>query len=95
MTPASIRCTGQGTAENPFRLIDVSSHFEAVRLEYVVLSKLFGKRNTDWKLIRQSLVQNSQGRMCDILLIALKDSTQKEVWFDITEYLAKLNQDLT
>ena len=57
--------------------------------EYYYLGKKFGQRNVDWKLKRQSVLQE-KGKVYDCMEIEMKDGSKKTVFFDITEFFGKL-----
>jgi hypothetical protein len=57
--------------------------------EYYYLGKIFGQPNVDWKLKRQSVLQE-KGKVYDRMDLELKDGSKKTVFFDITEFFGKL-----
>lgn len=60
-----------------------------IAAEYQYLEKKFGRRNADWKLIRQGLLHKN-AKHFDLMQIELADGTQKDIYFDITEFFGKL-----
>ena len=57
--------------------------------EYYYLGKICGQPNVDWKLKRQSVIQE-KGKVYDRLDLELKDGSKKTVFFDISEFFGKL-----
>lgn len=57
--------------------------------EYYYLGKKFGQRNVDWRLKRQSVLQE-KGKVYDCMEMIMKDGSKKTVFFDITEFFGKL-----
>lgn len=57
--------------------------------EYYYLGKKFGQPNVDWKLKRQSVI-NEKGKIYDRMDLEFKDGSKKTVFFDITEFFGKL-----
>ncbi len=81
----AITFTGLGSKEDPIRISGISTNFEAISAEYKYLNQKYGERGVDWKLLRQALVNDPNGPICDILYIELTDGTNIEVWIDITD----------
>ncbi|TXT55370.1 MAG: hypothetical protein BAJATHORv1_40281 [Candidatus Thorarchaeota archaeon] len=80
---------GEGASINdPIRIVDVVTHFEAIDAEYHLLRELHGKKDEDWFLIKQTLL-SEQGRYIDVLDIQLADGTLMSIFFDITEFWGK------
>lgn len=59
-----------------------------IAAEYRYLEEKWGRRNVDWRLLRQSLLRKD-GRSYDFMQIKLQDGSQKEVYFDITDFFGK------
>ena len=57
--------------------------------EYYYLEMKYGRQNVKWKLISQNLLQKHD-RHLDLLRIRFVDGSQKEVFFDITEFFGKM-----
>ena len=81
--------SGSGTADDPIRIMGVSTNYDAVQAEYQYLQKRFGVQNRDWKLVRQVLLKTSAGRMNDLMIVQQHDGRQVEIRFDVTEYFGK------
>ena len=60
-----------------------------IAAEYYYLEKKYGRQNVSWKLISQNLL-HQQNKHFDLLIIQLGDGSQKEVYFDITEFFGKM-----
>lgn len=64
-----------------------------VALEYLIIEKLFGRRDLDWTLKFQMLDEQN-GRQYDILSITLADGTVRTIHFDVTDFFGKGTDDL-
>lgn len=62
--------------------------FEGIRFEYMYLSKKFGVKDIDWKLIIQMMTQKND-RYFDVFNIMLKDERVLSIYFDVTEFFGK------
>ena len=60
-----------------------------IEAEYYFLGKQFGRRNVEWKLKRQSVL-NIKGKVYDRMEVELKNGSKKTVFFDISEFFGKL-----
>jgi hypothetical protein len=60
-----------------------------IAAEYYYLERKYGRQNVNWKLISQNLL-HKQDKHLDLLIIQLADGSQKEVYFDITEFFGKM-----
>jgi hypothetical protein len=58
--------------------------------EYMLLQKWFGERGPDWTLLRQTMLQ-VEGRTYDAYNVVLADGSQRSLYFDVTEWLARLH----
>ena len=56
----------------------------AVAAEYWYLLYVFGRRNIDWRKIRQTLIAGGNGREYDDLLIELSNGERLRIFFDVT-----------
>ena len=61
----------------------------AAGAEYMLLGKWFGVRNTDWTMKRQEMVQ-VDGRTYDAYEVILADGAERRLYFDVTDWLARL-----
>jgi len=59
-----------------------------VEAEYRYLREKFGQQNLDWRLTRQALLRKGD-RMFDVMHLKLADSSQRTVYFDITEFFGR------
>src|SRR5262245_51931067 len=57
--------------------------------EHMLLRKWFGDRGTAWRMTRQELLQ-SDGKTYDMYEVVLKDGSKRSLYFDITDWLARL-----
>ncbi|MBD3408180.1 MAG: hypothetical protein GF411_18810 [Candidatus Lokiarchaeota archaeon] len=77
---------GSGSSENdPIFISEITTHFEAVDAEYQYIRDAYGLKNRDWKLIKQTLL-NNDGKYIDVIDIQLADGTPISLFFDITKY---------
>lgn len=60
-----------------------------IAAEYYYLEMKYGRQNVNWKLISQNLL-HKQDKHFDLLIIRFVDGSQKEVYFDITEFFGKM-----
>ena len=61
----------------------------AAGAEHMLLGKWFGQRNTDWTMKRQEMVQ-VDGRTYDTYEVVLTDGSERRLYFDVTDWLARL-----
>jgi hypothetical protein len=66
-------------------IIHAKSGAEGVPKEYEWVEKRFGRRNQDWKLRYQAVMEH-QERWYDLLAIRLADGSEKDIYFDITSF---------
>jgi hypothetical protein len=59
--------------------------------EYVLLQKWFGERGKDWTLAQQALLQ-LEGKTYDVYDVVLKDDSKRSLYFDVTDWLARLRR---
>jgi hypothetical protein len=67
---------------------NASTHFEGIDAEYNFISKKYGNREVDWKLKKQTLIEQA-GRFFDQIEIILKNGLEISLYFDITEFFGK------
>ena len=60
----------------------------AAGAELMLLNQRYGTRNTDWTLKQQDLVR-AESKVYDAYQIALADGSERSVYFDVTEWLAR------
>jgi hypothetical protein len=63
----------------------------AAAAEYLFLSRRFGIRDQTWRLERQDLI-TKDGRTFDTFQIRLADGSSRELFFDVTDWLARVQQ---
>ena len=56
--------------------------------EHMLLRKWFGERDKAWTLKRQELLQ-VDGKTYDTYDVVLADGTARQLYFDVTEWLAR------
>jgi hypothetical protein len=74
--------------EDPIKIEGAKDHFDAINAEYMYIEHLYGKRNEDWMLIKQTL-NNIEDKVYDKLEIRCRDGNEIHLHFDITEYFGK------
>jgi hypothetical protein len=60
----------------------------AAGAEHLVLTQRYGKRGEGWTLRQQALVKH-HGRVLDALHIVLSGGSERAVYFDVTDWLAR------
>lgn len=75
--------------ENAIVIHGALNEKEGVYAEYEYLSKKFGERGKDWKLVQQSVTDGIKGKYYDEMEIILSDGTKRTICFDITEFFRK------
>jgi hypothetical protein len=63
----------------------------AAGAEYMLLCKWFGRRETDWRMTRQAMVQ-VDGRTYDTYDVVLSDGSARQLFFDVTDWLASVGR---
>jgi hypothetical protein len=63
----------------------------AAGAEHMLLRKWFGERDKRWTLKRESMVQ-VDGRTYDAYDVVLSDGSERRLYFDVTEWLARLSR---
>jgi hypothetical protein len=65
----------------------------AAGAEYMLLAKWFGERDKQWTMKRKTMVQ-ADGRTYDTYEVMLSDGTHRQLYFDVTEWLARATRTL-
>lgn len=60
------------------------THYDTVAAEYEYLDRIFGKRDEDYRVLKQGLLKADQ-KHYDVVKIRLSNNDQKTFFFDITE----------
>ncbi len=69
------------------RIYNAPSHEDGIEAEYWYLHYKFGIASKNWQLSRQMLLKDQEsGRAYDLLVISFPDKTEREVYFDISEF---------
>ena len=76
------------TMEEAIVILEAENNTLGIKYEYLYLSRIFGIKNQDWKLKSQSLHEKN-GKMYDRMDIILNDSSEKTLFFDITDFFGK------
>jgi hypothetical protein len=63
----------------------------AAGAEHLLLSQRFGKHGEAWTLAQQELVKQD-GRVFDVCHIILPDGIKRALYFDVTDWLARIQQ---
>jgi len=79
--------TGQ-SMEDAVVILDARTTAEGIAAEYKHLEALFGKRNIDWRLHRQTLAK-ANGRHYDVMTVEISPTDFRDVYFDITDFFGK------
>jgi hypothetical protein len=61
----------------------------AAGAEHMLLRKWFGERGKDWTLKREAMLQ-ADGKTYDTYEVMLTDGTERQLYFDVTEWLSRL-----
>jgi hypothetical protein len=61
----------------------------AAGAEETLLRKWFGERQESWTLAQQQLLQ-LDGKTYDMYEVVLKDGSKRSLYFDVTDWLARL-----
>lgn len=91
--PAKPKITFKGgpgdTPETAVVISGAANSMAGIEAESYYLIKQFGRQNTEWKLKRQSVL-NQKGKVYDRMEIELRNGDKKDVYFEITEFFGKL-----
>ena len=83
--PSSIQISGSGaSADDPIVIKGASGGQEGVRMEYTTLAKRFPKCSQ----ISQRLIRH-KNRPMDVIRIRLANGTERDVFFDISDFFGK------
>ena len=63
----------------------------AAGAEHLFLSQRYGRRGPDWTLTQQDLIQQD-GRVFDVFHLVLADGASRDLFFDVTDWLARAAQ---
>ena len=80
---------GNGHSIEEAILINEKSDFEGVAAEYEFLELKHGKRNVDWFLKKQILLEEN-GKHYDKLIIELQNGQELIYYFDISLFYGKI-----
>jgi len=69
-------------------ILEARNEQEGVEAEYIYLFEKVGQKNVDWELKSQSLISKN-GRFYDRLIIKLSDGSEKNFYFDISDFFGK------
>ena len=76
------------TKEKAIIILCANNEIEGVDAEYVWLEEKFGEENVEWEMIDQVLLDEGDSQF-DLLKVKLRNDEVKEVWFDITDFYGK------
>jgi hypothetical protein len=86
MVPRMMSYSGSGESiGDPIVIFGVKTDLQAVDAEYEYLAKRFGRKDTDWKLVLQSLLDSGRKKI-DSMEIELANGKRLTLYFDITKY---------
>lgn len=83
---SSLYSGGSGTTMEDAVVITTTSEPSGVHAEYRYVEMRCGKRNVDWKLKTQELLEGSDGKSYDLLIVVLKNGTVRDFYFDISSF---------
>jgi hypothetical protein len=78
---------GDGSSFNKAIIIKAKNSTDGIAAEYKYVSKKYGRRGVDWKMIQQSLSYNKK-KPYDILKINYKEK-EINIYFDISSFFGK------
>jgi hypothetical protein len=67
-------------------VIQAQSSMDGVPKEYEWLEKRFGRQGQDW-VMRSQALSGHANRVYDIIAIQLADGSDKQIYFDITDFM--------
>ena len=73
------------TIKDAIVISDVESHTEGINAEYSYIEEQFGEKGVDWNLVKQFLL-SEENQYYDQVIIQLKDGTDVNIYFNITEF---------
>ena len=76
------------TNEHPVVILNATNESEGVSAEYKLIAMLYGRKNEDWKALKQSLIEENK-KAYDLIEIELSGGTTKKIYFDITDFFGK------
>ena len=74
--------------DKAIRIEGARNESEGLAAEYAWLAQEFGVQEKDWTLVMQSLMHD-KGRSYDQMIVKIADGTEKEIYFDITDFFGK------
>jgi hypothetical protein len=79
------------SAPNAIVIKKTPKGLSAAGAEHLVLMQRYGRRGEGWTLKQQELVKQD-GRVYDTFHIVLRDGTERDLFFDVTHWLARAAQ---
>lgn len=76
-----------GTTPQRAWVINAPNSAEGIRAEYSVMSKLFGKPQTDWNILNRKLTKSGV-RTVEHFLLSTKTG-RKEIYFDVSSFIGE------
>ena len=76
-----------GTTLERAWVINAPNSVEGIRYEYSIMSKLFGKPKTDWKIINRKLTKSGDRTVEHFVLST--NTGRKEIYFDVSSFIGK------
>jgi len=73
--------------EDAIVIQNAENHRAGVDAEYLYLQKRFGERDSQWRFVMQALLKGE--KPVDRLTVELADGTQKDIYFDVSEFFGK------
>lgn len=84
----SIYAGGDGSTYEDAVVVNAKSTSEGVPAEHRYISKIFGRPDGDWTLVRQSFCMRGE-KYYDVLTVRLVNGEEKSIFFDITAFFGK------
>ncbi len=80
---------GTGKTQEDAIIITASSSSTGILAEYACLEAQCGRKNTDWTMGMQFLVEGDDGKNYDVWNVKLKDGTERTFFFDVSSFMGK------
>lgn len=76
------------TLEDAIKILGARNSLEGIEAEYKYISRIFGKRDEDWRPLIQALLID-KNKQFDHLEILLKSGEKVEFYFDVSDFFGK------
>jgi len=82
------------TPETAISIKKTPRGLSAAGAEHMLLRKWFGERGKNWTLMRETMLQ-MDGRTYDTYDVTLTDGSERRLYFDVTDWLARVRDSAT